>query len=403
VKLFLSHRPDEVKATTLHDIKQYLKAYNIESVVVEGVDKNRPPEIVRSKIFACDGLLAIITSSQRDWIQNEIGIAYAAGKDHIYGLASKAAGNIGGLLPIIKPYGQFDEDDRLKLKMEVSKIATVLLNGAANVGIVEPTRMLCSTVKAGTPFGRPFEEPVEWANRVEIALAFKPPRLPFGDFSITIYFPEGFGLDTVSRDPDNQVVTELPPEACRITAGLTSEKYPRQPYIKAHLNFSGRSQSIIGDWVVLKVRDVVAPTISGKYEIFGEGEVSTGFSLNRVHESTSHFRFEPIIAGGETSTLTLSGTICGPNGERLEESGLIWAQGHAADPYTRKPTGRPVRAAGTFSPYQHGQYEITGLAPGTYDIYARVGDGQDYTIGRSVAIYESKILNGSLSSTRQAA
>ena len=80
IKLFPSFNFRTGKAIA-DTIRQQLSRLGIECVVVGDITKVPPPDVVRSNIFACDAFLAIVSAEKSDWVQNEIGIAYAANKE----------------------------------------------------------------------------------------------------------------------------------------------------------------------------------------------------------------------------------------------------------------------------------------------------------------------------------
>jgi len=401
IKLFLSFnfKTDKDIADV---IRQQLSVLGIECVVMGDIAKDPPPDVVRSNIFACDAFLAIVSGEKSDWVQNEIGMAYAANKKHIYGLVEEGV-SVGGLLPRITSYKQFHRDSMLALKKLIAKIASEFVEDAANVGLVEPTEILTSTVKAGSPFSRmpggSFAPTIdrgayEHRNRGLITISFRPPRLPSGDFVLTIYVPPEFDLGRVIVDPDNHIARDLPREVCRIVVSKKKTKrYQGFSYIETSLSFPEALPSLSDGWVNLKLPDVAAPAISGRYAFYGEGKVAVGSPV----AETSPFEFEPIIVKGEVSPTTLSGTIFTSKNTPFEGQAVIRAVGIAVDPYdpTHRSTGRPVEGRFYMMLRDRGRYDLS-LAPGTYDVYASALDGVEYRIAAGIPVLEDTTLDGFL-------
>jgi len=401
IRLFLSFnfKTDKGIADT---IRQQLSPLGVECTVVGDITKDPPPDVVRSTIFACDAFLAIVSAEKSDWVQNEIGIAYAASKK-IYGLVEEGV-SVSGLLPRVTSYKQFRRDSMLELKKTVAKIASELTGDAANVGLIEPAEILTSTLKAGSPFSRmpgggfaPTIDrgPYEFRNRGSVTISFRPPRLPSGDFVLIIYVPPEFDLGRVIADPDNHIVRDLPQEVCRIVAGRRKAKrYQGFPYIETSLSFPEALSTLSDGWVNLKLLDVTAPAISGRYAFYGEGRVAVGSPV----AETSPFEFEPIVVKGEISPAILSGTIFTSKNTPFEGQAIIRAVGIAVDPYdpTYRSTGRPVEGRFYMMLRDRGRYNFS-LAPGIYDVYASALDGVEYRIAAGIRVLEATTLDGFLS------
>jgi len=402
IKLFLSFnfRTDKDVADA---IRQQLSLLGIECIVVGDIAKDPPPDVVRSNIFACDAFLAIVSVDKSDWVQNEIGIAYAASKKHIYGLVEEGV-SVGGLLPRITSYKQFRRDSILELKKTIAKIASEFVEDAANIGLVEPSEMLTSTVKAGSPFSIMPESyaptidrgAYEFRSRGAVTVSFRPPRLPSGDFVLTIYVPPEFDLGRVVTSPDNHIARDLPREVCRIVAGKKrTRRYQGFSFIETSLSFPEVLPFLSDGWVNLKLLDVTAPLISGRYAFYGEGKVVVGSPT----AETSPFEFEPVVVKGEVSPTTLSGMIFASKDRPFEGQGVVRAVGIAVDPYdpAHRSTGRPVEGRFYIMLRDRGRYDLS-LAPGTYDVYASALDGVEYRIAAGIPVLEATTLDGFLGS-----
>ena len=144
----------------------------MEAVIAGDLTTAPPPEVVRRLILASDGLLAIITSAQSDWIQNEIGIAYAAGLK-IWCLVKEGV-EVGGILKSITTYVHFTPL-LFDVKKKVAVIASELRKSSGIQAVVDETEMLTG-----------------WHGTLQIAM--KPRMIPSGDDIINVYIPPEFNV-----------------------------------------------------------------------------------------------------------------------------------------------------------------------------------------------------------------
>ena len=159
-------------------IKDELKHHGVEGVIAGDLAKEPPPEVVRGLILSSDGLLAIITSEDDEWIQNEIGIAYAADLP-VYGMV-KVGVSVGGLLPqittyerIAVPYWGFE------LRKKIAVIEGQLRKSSAIQAVVDTGEVIVGS--NGT-----------------LQIAIRPRRIPSGDEIIVLYVPPDFRIRIIT-------------------------------------------------------------------------------------------------------------------------------------------------------------------------------------------------------------
>jgi len=87
-------------------IQNALKANGIDAFVSGQLEARPLPELIKSKIRESEAFLVLVTEKSSDWVQNEIGIAYDAGKP-VYALVQKGV-RVEGILPYITVYEEFD-------------------------------------------------------------------------------------------------------------------------------------------------------------------------------------------------------------------------------------------------------------------------------------------------------
>jgi hypothetical protein len=380
-------------------IQEQLSLLDIQCVIVGSIHKEPPPQVVRSEILACDALLAIVRSERSDWVQNEIGMAYAAHKP-IYALVEQGIPEVGGMLQKVTSHAWFREGDSLGIRKAITELASQLAGRTKEVCVVEPEEWLTSTIKAGTPFlvrqGLESGPTIrganyEFRNRGPVTIAIKITRIPAGDLLMTIFIPPEFNLRSVIGNPDSQIERRIPQQICRITAGTReSARFSGFSYIKIVLAFPQAQAYVPDDWMNLRLLDVTSPIISGRYLFYGEGQVSIGSST----ANTSPFESNPMVVKGEVSPAVLSGTVFTSKGKPLEYPGVVRAVGIAADPYhsTHGSTGRPVEGCYYLKLTDRGQYALA-VAPGTYDIHARAIDYEEVKVATNLLIINSKTLD----------
>jgi hypothetical protein len=174
------------------------------------------------------------------------------------------------------------------------------------------------------------------------------------------------------------------------------------------------------EWYYARINDVVAPKIAGKYffkvflwdenmaainayqiDVPGSWDINSailGSSNALVPFSGPTVLTVPVenwpvlLVKGEVDPGIITGTIRygGYNqtlyGRPINLPGKVWVTGLAVDPYTREPTGRKVEAMGYFNASAAGHFEVEGVAPGIYDLYASAGGYPQQLIGSQITI-----------------
>jgi hypothetical protein len=359
-KLFLSINFDHIKLA--QQIKEELKRNGVEGVIADEIAESPPPETIRSLILASDGLFAIITSEDYDWIQNEIGIAYAA-RLPIYAIVKEGV-KPRGLLPRITTYIRIDPIWGFDLKRKVAVIASELRRTSTLQVAMDRTEMLAGA--SGT-----------------LQLSIRPRRIPSGEEMITVYVPPEFIVGIVEDpyinydmfpelvgSPLRKRSTEIPKSACDIAATIAgqNEAYPRFGKITIILRFPAVERYLNGGWAEFKI-DYTAPRIAGKYRFFGSERVS--IAGGNPQDATS-FEIEPVNVSGEVSSVYLSGIIFTSPHVPLKLPGVVKAvMTKRRDVYSgNELSGETVDGVCYLASSDDGRYVISGLAPGTYDVYA---------------------------------
>jgi hypothetical protein len=185
------------------------------------------------------------------------------------------------------------------------------------------------------------------------------------------------------------------------------------------------------EWYYLRINDVVAPTIAGKYffKVFLGDQYFNIFNWAGMPRSlqVNGYQCEPavgqcvngpdpnspfviptgatnatvpvenwpvLLVKGEVDPGIITGTIrYGTFNQTLYQqpidlAGKVRAVGTAIDPYKsdHPSTGRSVEAWGYFNQSARGHYEVEGVAPGVYDIYASAAGYPEQLIASGVTI-----------------
>ena len=172
-------------------------------------------------------------------------------------------------------------------------------------------------------------------------------------------------------------------------AGFDSTSPTATPYY----DHQGIDFSTVGEWYYIRINGVLAPSVAGRYffKILLEGgtpsvcgEEGTGTGSGALPGgSCSEFipteNWPVVLVKGEVDPAILTGTIryAGYNstlyGQPIQEAGKVSAtMSMRIDPYTgqQRPDLPTIDAIGYFNATADGHYEVEGLAPGVYDLYA---------------------------------
>jgi hypothetical protein len=179
----------------------------------------------------------------------------------------------------------------------------------------------------------------------------------------------------------------------------------------------------LGDvWVWIRVNNVIAPTIAGKYffkmnmrlrqpsaaipaPIAGDSSISGKYVWLGEPGTTNYHTFKTngvpnfpvLLVKGEVDPAYVEGTIryggysgVSYYGMPIALPGRVRLVGRAIDPFTLATTNRPVEARGYFNGTANGHFEVEGVAPGIYDIYASCAGYPEKLIQTGVTILKGQ-------------
>jgi len=228
---------------------------------------------------------------------------------------------------------------------------------------------------------------------------------------VDILIPPGFSVpgspqivSTITNDYSSIAVARISPNdryapgwtmvEILADAGFDSSNPSRitTPYY----NHQGIDFTSVGEWYYVRINGVLAPSVAGRYffkilllggspSICGEEGTGTGAGglppppTSRCSQFIPTENWPVLLVKGETDPAILTGTLryAGYNstlyGQPIQEAGRVWASmTMRIDPYTGQQRSdlSTIDAIGYLNATADGHYEVEGLAPGIYDIYA---------------------------------
>jgi hypothetical protein len=244
------------------------------------------------------------------------------------------------------------------------------------------------------------------------------PNPRFNYTTIAIYIPapvfdrtgtliqDGFepagGINWEGGDNTN-IVTSITDNYASIFVTRADRNDPFEPgswllFITAPNNITFTPGRHWSEWYYIRVNQMKAPHVAGRYffKMFLDNHypVRKQQAAPLLLNSTMPMENWPVLlVKGEVDPAVISGTLRfgdpsnGPlYGLPLDLPGRVRAVGTATNPTTGEPTGRPVEARGYLNATSRGHYEIEGVAPGIYDIYASAAGFPEQKIAENVNI-----------------
>jgi len=170
-------------------------------------------------------------------------------------------------------------------------------------------------------------------------------------------------------------------------------------------------QNNYNEWYYIRVNGMNAPKIAGRYQFKmflddhfptmnvakADGSLDTAITGSTSFPSTMPVENWPVVmVKGEVDPGIIEGTVrygawnTALYNTPLQLPGRVRAVGIADDPYTGASTGRVVEARGYFNASAKGHYEVEGVAPGVYDIYASAAGYPEVKVASGVKILPGK-------------
>ncbi len=146
------------------------------------------------------------------------------------------------------------------------------------------------------------------------------------------------------------------------------------------------------EWYYIRVNNIIAPSIAGTYIIkfrclYSPELGNVFFPYQNCPTVSVKGEIDPAVIAG---VIRYGGWNTAYYGSPVTLSGRVRAVGIADNPYTGASTGRPVEARGYFDSAWSGSYEIDGVAPGVYDVYASAAGYPEIKIAANLRILKGQ-------------
>jgi hypothetical protein len=211
------------------------------------------------------------------------------------------------------------------------------------------------------------------------------------------------------NDGENtNIVTSITDNYGSIFVTRADQNDPFQPgswilYITAPNNVTFTAARHWSEWYYIRINQMKAPQVAGRYffKMFLDNHYPVrGQGGPSFISSTMPMENWPVLlVKGEVDPAIVWGTIryggignSALYGLPLNLPGRVRAIGVATDPATGLSTGRAVEARGYFNATSQGHFEIEGVAPGSYDIYASAAGFPEQRIAENVKVLRGQSL-----------
>jgi hypothetical protein len=235
--------------------------------------------------------------------------------------------------------------------------------------------------------------------------------ISWGDVGIPAQYTYNTG-NAVEGNNAN-IVTTITDDYGSISVGKGGLSDPFGPgwwIIQIRAPISGISFTAAHNWsevYYVRINQMKAPETAGRY--FFKMFLNDSYPLHSQSPSRHLFseampveNWPVLLVKGEVDPAIISGTVRYGDlnatlfGLPIELPGKVRAVGVATDPVTGELTGRAVEARGYFNATEQGHYEVEGVAPGIYDIYASAAGYPEQKAAANVHVLRGQSLHTDL-------
>ncbi|MBS7645605.1 MAG: carboxypeptidase-like regulatory domain-containing protein [Candidatus Bathyarchaeia archaeon] len=247
----------------------------------------------------------------------------------------------------------------------------------------------------------------------------------------TIYIPlgpdEGFmpanGINWDAGDTSN-IVTTVTNDYNLISVARSDDKDPFGPNMWVIEVYADNYDVIKftpdeDRWYYIRINGLIAPKVAGVYffKMFLDDAYPTSSGPIQDDPATPDLEFDRTVPMENYPCLLVKGDIDpayvhgvvrfgAPNtdlyGKPINLPGRVYLEGESIDPYAWPkvvPTGRRVRAVGYFNETAFGRFEVEGVAPGIYNVYASAAGYPTHIMREKVTVGPGQSLYLELSLT----
>ena len=257
--------------------------------------------------------------------------------------------------------------------------------------------------------------------------AFTTPLNPSPTFrynNITIYIPaplvdkhgdlvqDGFepaGTINWEAGDSSNIVTTLTDDYGRILVTRADMNDPYGPgWWLVRIEASGRGIEFTPErewreWYYIRINQLKAPRVAGRYffKIFlgDQYPVRRQSAEALISYAMPVENWPALLVKGDADPAIIYGTVIhgeksDPNiyGSPVKLPGMVRAVGLAFNPKTGELTDQIVEARGYFNASANGHFEVEGVAPGVYDVYASAAGYPERLIAREVKVRKGQSL-----------
>lgn len=157
------------------------------------------------------------------------------------------------------------------------------------------------------------------------------------------------------------------------------------------------------EWYYIRINQMKAPFVAGRYffKMFLDSHypIRCSTQSNYINSTMPMENWPVLLVKGEVDPGIISGTIRHGDlvngalyGLPINLPGRVRAVGVATDPVSGELTGRPVEAHGYFNGSAQGHFEIEGVAPGIYDLFASAAGYPEQKIAGNLNLFRGQSL-----------
>ena len=208
---------------------------------------------------------------------------------------------------------------------------------------------------------------------------------------------------------NTNIVTTITDNYGNIFVTRADQNDPFEPgswmlYITAPNNITFTAARKWSEWYYVRVNQMRAPQVAGRYffKMFLDSHYPVrkqSLAPNLISSTMPMENWPVLLVKGEVDPAIVWGTIrYGDSsnstlyGLPLNLPGRVRMIGIAADPVTGISTGRTAEARGYFNATSEGHFEVEGVAPGVYDVYASAAGFPEQNIASDVRVLRGQSL-----------
>jgi len=208
----------------------------------------------------------------------------------------------------------------------------------------------------------------------------------------------------------SNIVTTLTDDYGKIFVSRAEELDPFGPgWWVIRIEASGRGMEFTpergwGEWYYVRMNQIRAPLVAGRYffKVFlgDRYPIASQSASAPIGAAMPAENWPVVLVKADPDPAIIYGTVRygrgaapGLYGEPIRLAGRVRAVGLAGDPASGELTKRPVEARAYFNASSQGRFELEGLAPGLYDIYASAAGFPEQKVAEGIRVHRGQSLS----------